>query len=102
MNPEFDERFRQLLKSTPNMMVNGRGMLEFTCFQCKPKRTFPDLEGHRDHCLEIHNTNISYKNLLMVHVGPGQSNMMGLDQKTETEIIDLINRFDANMARRSR
>ena len=101
-NPSFDERFRQLLKTTPNMMVNGRGMIEFTCFLCKPIIAFPDIEQHMLHCEEIHLGAVSYKLLLMQHVGPGQSKMMGLEQKTEKQIIDLIKRFDQSIARRNR
>lgn len=102
MNPEFDERFRQLLKTTPNMMVNGRGMIEFTCFLCRPNIVFPDLDQHMLHCEEIHLGAVSYKALLIKHLGPERSKMMGLEQRTEKAIIDLIKQFDASMARRNR
>lgn len=92
----------KLLSSTPNMMVDGRGMIEFTCFLCKPIRCFPDIDQHKLHIEEIHNKQVSYKILLMQHLGVGRSKMMGLEQKTEEEIIDLIKRFDASIARRNR
>ena len=92
----------KLLSSTPNMMIDGRGMVEFTCFVCTPIRRFPDIDQHKLHCEEIHDGQVSYKVLLMQHMGPEQSKMMGLDQKTEEQIIDLIKRFDASMARRNR
>ena len=91
----------KLLSSTPNMIVDGRGMIEFTCFQCKPIRAFPDIDQHMLHCEEIHLNVVSYKILLMQHLGPGRSTMMGLEQKTEQQIIDLIKRFDQSMARRN-
>ncbi len=97
----IDAKLKQLLATTPNMMVDSRGMLEFTCFLCKPRIDFPDLDGHQDHCLEIHNNVISYKNLLMVYLGSEQSKMMGLEGRTEQEIIGLIKRFDTSKARRS-
>jgi len=102
MNPEFDEKFRQLLKSTPNMMVNSRGMAEFVCLVCRPNITFPDIDQHMDHVSEVHNTAVSYKKLLMQMVGQEQSNRMGLPNKTEKEVIALIRRYDAWTARRNR
>ena len=95
-------QLKELLATTPNMMVNGRGMIEFTCFQCKPKRVFPDIDQHKMHCEEIHLSVISYKILLMHHLGSEQSRMMSLEQKTEKQIIDLIKRFDLSIARRNR
>ena len=92
----------KLLSFTPNMMIDGRGMVEFTCFGCTPIRRFPDIDQHKLHCEEIHSSSVSYKVLLMQSLGPERSKMMGLEQKTEKEIIDLIKRFDASIARRNR
>lgn len=95
----MNEKYR--LSSTPNMMVNGRGMIEFTCFLCKPMIVFPDIDQHMLHCEEIHLGAVSYKALLIQHLGPEKSKMMGLEQRTEKDIIDLIKRFDESMARRN-
>ena len=101
-NEERLEEFRKLLEVTPNMVVNGRGMMEFTCFRCKPNVTFPDIDQHMMHDEEIHLSATSYKNLLMKFVGPVQSIRMGLSVKTEKEVINLLRSFDALTARRYR
>ena len=91
----------ELLKNIPNMIVDGRGMIEFTCFLCKPIICFPDIDQHMLHCEEIHLRAVSYKDLLIQHLGPEKSKMMGLEQRTEKDIIDLIKQFDRSIARRN-
>ena len=98
----IDVELKQLFATTPNMIVDGRGMIEFTCFRCKPMRVFPDIDQHKMHCEEIHLGGVSYQVLLMQHLGPERSKMMGLEQKTEKEIIDLIKQYDRSVARRNR
>ncbi len=88
------------LKDIPSLEISNPGSLMFTCNLCYPKIVFTDIEGHALHYAEIHGQSVSYKNIMVRHCGFEESKKLGISAMSEIQVVDLIVRFNRQMAKR--
>lgn len=89
-----------LLENIFQAEVKTKELFMFTCNLCKPRRIFTELEAHTLHSIEIHNTSVSYKAIMLQHYGPEQFQKYGLAGMTEIQIVDLLNRYNTNICKK--
>ena len=86
-------------KKIPQLEIGTSEVLWFTCNMCKPRITFTEMEAHALHGIEIHNTRISYKAIMMSHFGVRKSVQYGIPSMTEEQIVRFIIQMNRQGAR---